>query len=72
MHTLLVKASLCVSKGQNAPFLPYNTQKGGFVNEKRSNHPRGEQALIHALEENVVVMRAGIVGGAGGNGGTIP
>ena len=27
VHTLLVKASLCVSKGQNAPFLPYNTQK---------------------------------------------
>ena len=31
-----------------------------------------EATLIHALEENVVVMRAGIVGGAGGNGGTIP
>ena len=27
VHTLLVKASLCVSKGQNTPFLPYNTQK---------------------------------------------
>lgn len=27
VHTLLVKASLCVSKGQNAPFSPYNTQK---------------------------------------------
>lgn len=72
MHTLLVKANLCVSKGQKIPFDIIIRKKGGFVNEKRSNHPRGEQALIHALEENVVVMRAGIVGGAGGNGGTIP
>lgn len=72
MHTLLVKASLCVSKGYKIPFNIIIRKKGGFVNEKRSNHPRGEQALIHALEENVVVMRAGIVGGAGGNGGTIP
>ena len=72
VHTLLVKASLCVSKGHKIPFNIIIRKKGGFVNEKRSNHPRGEQALIHALEENVVVMRAGIVGGAGGNGGTIP
>lgn len=72
MHTLLVKASLCVSKGHKIPFDIIIRKKGGFVNEKRSNHPRGEQALIHALEENVVVMRTGIVGGAGGNGGTIP
>ena len=63
---------VCVSKGQKIPFDIIIRKKGGFVNEKRSNHPRGEQALIHALEENVVVMRAGIVGGAGGNGGTIP